>query len=244
MGTSGNRFVLDPGPVESEGAPAAMARLFVAQIGSEQVAAQFGVEDAPIIAMPGEMTEGLEGPIVLEHRGRRLLKMARWGFPRPQRAGLSRADGEPDIVGLVADLTNPMWDTLVVDPRYRCLIPLTHFANPAGASGSKTRSWFAVKIEPLVAWAGFCRNLPETGPVFAGMTMSANDAVMPYNDRMPVLLGQDDYARWLHGSIADVIGFQFGAAMASDRIEITHTDDRWRSGSVPEFAALSQRALL
>jgi hypothetical protein len=43
-----------------------------------------------------------------------------------------------------------MWDTLVVDPRYRCLIPVTHFSNLAGAQGSETRSWFSVKDEPLV----------------------------------------------------------------------------------------------
>lgn len=221
-----------------------MARLFVAQIGSQQIADQFGAENAPIISMPSEMTEGLEGPIVIESHGRRLLKVATWGFPRPLRAGLSRPDGEPDIIGLVADLTNPMWDTLVVDPRYRCLIPLTHFANPAGTQGSKTRSWFSVKDEPLVVWAGFCRNLPDVGPVFAGMTMPANDAVMPYNDRMPVLLGQHEYERWLHGSISDVIEFQFRPPIAVDRMTVTHTEDRWRSGAVPEFLAMAQGVLI
>lgn len=221
-----------------------MARLFVAQIGSQQTADQFGVENAPIISMPSEMTEGLEGPIVIESHGRRLLKVARWGFPRPLRAGLSRPNGEPDIIGLVADLTNPMWDTLVVDLRYRCLIPLTHFANPAGTQGSKTRSWFSVKDEPLVAWAGFCRNLPDVGPVFAGMTMAANDAVMPYNDRMPALLGQHEYERWLHGAISDVIEFQFRPPIAADRMNVIHTDDRWRSGAVPEFLAMAQGVLI
>lgn len=220
-----------------------MARLFVAQIGSQQIAEQFGVENAPIISMPAEMTEGLEGPIVIENGGRRLLKVAQWGFPRRTREGALRGD-EPGIIGLVADLTNPMWDTLVVEPRYRCLIPLTHFANPSGDQGARTRSWFSVKDEPLVAWAGFCRNLPEVGPVFAGMTMAANDTVMPYNDRMPLLLARGDYERWLHGSIGDVIEFQFRPPMPADRIEVIHTDDRWWSGEVPEFAARSQKVLL
>jgi putative SOS response-associated peptidase YedK len=218
-----------------------MARLFVAQIGSQQIAEQFGVEDAPIISMPAEMTESLEGPIVIENGGRRLLKVAQWGFPRRTREGAIRGD-EPGIIGLVADLTNPMWD-MVVEPRYRCLIPLTHFANPAGDQGSKTRSWFSVKDQPLVAWAGFCRNLPDVGPVFAGMTTAANDAVMPHNDRMPVLLGRGEYERWLHGSIGDVIEFQFRPPMPADRIEVMHTEDRWRSGEVPDFAARSQKAL-
>ena len=220
-----------------------MARLFVAQIGSEQIAEQFGVENAPIISMPSEMTEGLEGPIVLENGGRRLLKVAQWGFPRRTREGAIRGE-EPGIIGLVADLTNPMWDTLVVDPRYRCLIPLTHFANPAGEAGAKTRSWFSVKDEPLVAWAGFCRNMPDVGPVFAGMTTTANDAVMPYNDRMPVLLGQDEYARWLHGSISDVIELQFRPPLGANRIEVNHTNDRWRNGRVPDFVAAGQVAFL
>jgi putative SOS response-associated peptidase YedK len=220
-----------------------VARLFVAQVGSQQIAEQFGVEDAPIISMPTEMTEGLEGPIVIENGGRRLLKVAQWGFPRRTLKAAIRGE-EPGIIGLVADLTNPMWDTLVVDPRYRCLIPLTHFANPAGEPGSKTRSWFTVKDEPLVAWAGFCRNLPDVGPVFAGMTMTASDVVMPYNDRMPALLGRGEYERWLNGSISDVIEFQFRAPLAADQIEVIHSEDRWRSGDVPEFIAAGQIALL
>lgn len=220
-----------------------MARLFVAQVGSPKIAEQFGVENAPIISMPSDMTEGMDGPIVIENNGWRLLKLARWGFPR--RTLRAAIDGEePGIIGLVADLTNRMWDTLVVEPRYRCLIPLTHFAAPAGEAGSKTRSWFSLKGEPLVAWAGFCRNLPDVGPVFAGMTMTASDAVMPYNDRMPVLLGRDEYSRWLHGSIGDVIEFQFRAPMAADRIEVFHSEDRWRSGGVPDFTALAQETLL
>ncbi|WP_246642862.1 hypothetical protein [Rhizobium laguerreae] len=61
----------------------------------------------------------------------RLLKSIPWGFPRQTRD--MRREGEPPgRIGLVADLTNPLWDRIVVDPRYRCLIPLTHFANIRG----------------------------------------------------------------------------------------------------------------
>lgn len=81
-----------------------------------------------------------------------------------------------------------MWDQLVVDPRYRCLIALTHFGNPDGVPGAKTRTWFSVEGQPILAWAGFCRNTPEHGPVYAGMTMEANAAIPPTNDRMSVLI--------------------------------------------------------
>src|SRR3546814_5634939 len=75
-----------------------------------------------------------------------------------------------------------MWETLVVESRYRCLIPLTHFANPNGTPGGKTRTWFSLEGQPIVAWAGFCKNTAEFGPVYAGMTMEANGAAMPRSD--------------------------------------------------------------
>jgi len=221
-----------------------MSRLFTAKTGSPKIAAQFGVADAPIVPMPNEMVEGDEGIIVIERNGRREFKMAQWGFPRRTRE--SRLSGEaPGIIGLVADLTNPMWEHVVVEPVARCLIPLTHFANPAGEKGMKTRSWFSLKDQPILAWAGFWNETETYGPVFAGMTMTANDAVMPFNDRMPVLLAPDEYSRWLHGGIEDVIGFQFiRPPPAAARVDVLHTDDLWRSGKVPDFAARSQMALL
>ena len=62
-----------------------------------------------------------------------------------------------------ADLTNPMWDKMVPDPRYRCLIPVTAFAQPEGPSGRMTRTWFRVRDWPVFAWAGFCRRTEEWG---------------------------------------------------------------------------------
>lgn len=96
-----------------------------------------------------------------------------------------RREGEPpNRIGLVADLANPLWERIVVDPRYRCLIPLTYFANSDGVKGAKTRSWFSSNRQPLMAWAGFAKNTPDFGPVFAGMTMTANEKIRPFNDRM------------------------------------------------------------
>lgn len=220
-----------------------MSRLFTAQVGSTDIAVQFGVADAPIVPVPSEMVEGDQGLIVIEQDGRRQFKTAQWGFPRRTRE--SREQGAaPDIIGLVADLTNPMWEYVVVEPAARCVIPLTHFANPAGEKGTKTRSWFSLNDQPIAAWAGFWNETETYGPVFAGMTMAANDAVMPFNDRMPVLLAPKEYARWLSGSIEDVITFQFRPPVAAGRMKAFHSEDLWRSGKVPDFAAKSQMALL
>jgi putative SOS response-associated peptidase YedK len=219
-----------------------MSRLYAVTSSAREVAAHFNAEAPEDLKVPTETVEALPGLVVFERGGRRHLRLMDWGFPRLTKEMRER-DDLPGRIGLVADLTNPLWDELVVDPKYRCLIPLTHFANPNGDPGAKTRSWFSVDRQPLVAWAGFCRNVPDYGPVYAGMTMTANEAVEPYNDRMPVLLDPHDYDRWLHGSIEDVIAFQFRAPLAAERMKVLHSADLWRSGKLP-VAMQPQLALL
>ena len=211
-----------------------MSRLHAVMATVEELARHFDAEPSDALAPPYEVIEGDPSLIVIESPRRRMLKRATWGFPRLTREMRERGD-PPGRIGLVADLTNPMWDKLALDARYRCLIPLTHFANPDGPAGERTRTWFSVKDQPIACWAGFCRNTHESGPVYAGMTMDANAAV-PTNDRMPVLLHPSEYELWLHGSIADVIQFQFRAPFEAWRMEVAQTDDRWRSGKLPPMA--------
>lgn len=203
-----------------------------------QVARTLGVETVPDgLVVPPQVVESDQGVVVFERDGRRLMRNMRWGFPR-----VARGIDEPGIIGLVADLTNPLWKGVVVDPRYRCIIPITHFRNPDGEAGRKTRTWFSVDDQPVMAWAGFCRNIPDVGPVHGGMTMEANAAIPPTNDRMPVLIEYDEVGRWLHGSIQDVIQFQFRKPIDPARMTVVRTDDRWRSGEPPPAA--TQPALL
>lgn len=209
-----------------------MSRLHSLRASIETVAAQFSTGAPGPIALPSDTTEGRNGLVLYETGGQRRLRLMRWGFPRRIR-DLKLQAKEPEIIGLVADLTNPMWEQMVVEPRYRCIVPITHFANPDGDPGAKTRTWFRIKDQPVMAWAGFCRNIPDIGPCYAGMTMDANSAILPYNDRMPVLLEPGEIDRWLHGSIQDVIQFQFRAPVAPERMEILHSDDAWQSGAPP-----------
>lgn len=131
-----------------------MARLYKVEASAEEIGAHFAAEIPAPIDVPFETIEGAPGLVVLEAHGRRVLKVLPWGFPRLRREMRDRGD-PPSRIGLVADLTNPLWEELVADPRYRCLVPITHFANPAGRAGEKTRTWFALRGAPLMAWAGF-----------------------------------------------------------------------------------------
>lgn len=210
-----------------------MSRLHIFASTLDEIARQFDAQLPDTIELPTETTEGAGGMAIIEHKGRRFLKAMDWGFPRFTRE--SRSGEElPGRIGLVADLTNRMWEQMVVDPRYRCIIPISHFANPDGVAGGKTRTWFSVKGQPVMAWAGFCRNIPDYGPVYAGMTMTANSAVMPTNDRMPVLLDRHECERWFRGSIQDVIAFQFRDPFGESRMDVERTEDLWRSGALPK----------
>ncbi len=214
-----------------------MSRLHTILASVTEVAAHFGVDPVPPVEHAAETVEGSRGLVVRESQGQRVLQTMTWGFPRQTQE--MRDQGEPVArIGLVADLTNPLWERTVVDPRYRCLIVLTHFANPDGPQGERTRTWYSLADGPIMSWAGFCRNTPEFGPVYAGMTMTANEAVAPTNDRMPVLLDSDEWDAWLHGSVRDVIGFQFREPVSAERMVVTRTDDFWRSGGLPRQADL------
>ncbi|WP_246171498.1 hypothetical protein [Sphingobium limneticum] len=104
-----------------------------------EIAAHFGIDPVRDVHIPDETVEGLPGLIIFEKGSRRILKSVTWGFPRVTREMRERGE-DPGRVGMVADLTNPMWERIVVEPRYRCLIVLTHFANPDGNEGGKTRT--------------------------------------------------------------------------------------------------------
>ena len=49
----------------------------------------------------------------------------------------------------------------------------------------------------------------DWGLVYVGLTMDGNDAALPLNPRMPVIVLPGDYDEWLDGSIDDVMDFQF-----------------------------------
>ncbi|WP_380879523.1 DUF159 family protein [Sphingomonas sp. DBB INV C78] len=210
-----------------------MSNLYTLRANGLQLATHFDLEFEAGLAVPEETTPETQGLVVLENEGRRVLRSMRWGFPRPTLEGAIRGE-EPKPVNLVANLMSRMWEDLVVEPRYRCLIPLTEFAEPDGEKGKMTRTWFRLKGEPIFAWAGFCRRSEQWGPVFAGMTTGSNSMVMGFNERMPVLLMPGDYDRWLHGTIADVIDFQFHRPLPSKRLDVELTADRWKSGKGPK----------
>lgn len=212
-----------------------MCNLYQLRKSAAEVAAHFGV-DTPVQSNAGEeVYPGYPGMVVREEPGARVLQSMIWGFPLRLK-GMSPT-AKPKPVNNIADLTKPMWVGLARKPEWRCLIPLTGFAEAEGAKGSKTRTWFSVKDTPIFAWAGLWRDSAEWGPVYSGVMTDCNEAIRPVHDRMPVLLHRDDHDRWLHGSFDDILGFQ-ARCFPDDLIVIERTDEPWvkRKGAAQQAA--------
>lgn len=128
-----------------------------------------------------------------------------------------------------------MWIGFACTPERRCLIPLTGFAEAEGPKGSKTRTWFGVKDQPIFAWAGLWRPSAEWGDVYSCVMTGCNEAIRPVYDRMPVLIEPHEYDQWLHGTLDDALAFQ-NRCFPDELIMMDRTTELWAKRP-PAFTA-------
>ncbi len=207
-----------------------MCNLYSVRKSLDEVAAHFGVRTPVLSNAPEEIYPGTPGVVVREQDGERVMQSMTWGFPL--RLKTMSPTAKPKPVNNIADLQKPMWKGLAAKPQWRCLIPLTGFAEAEGAKGSMTRTWFSVKDKPVFAWAGLWRVSDEWGPVYSGVMTDCNEAIRPVHDRMPVLLMPDEYDRWLNGAFDDAVAFQ-ERCFPDELIEMARTSESWRKAPGP-----------
>jgi putative SOS response-associated peptidase YedK len=201
-----------------------MCNLYTVRASAAEVAAHFGVSEQLASNASQDVYPATPGLVVREDQGRRILQSMAWGFPLRLKSMSPTA--KPKAVNNIADLTKPMWKGLAAKPQWRCLIPLTHFAEAEGPKGAKTRTWFSIKDQPIFAWAGLWRLSDEWGSVYSGVMTDCNKAIRPIHDRMPVLLHVGEYDQWLHGNFHDTVAFQT-RCFPDDLIEIERTSEFW-----------------
>src|SRR5215469_15402089 len=90
--------------------------------------------------------------------------------------------------------------------RRRCLIPANGFYEWKRSGKSKQPFHFGMKDDSLFAFAGIWdRWRTPPGPVIescAILTTSPNELLKDVHDRMPVILGAENYERWLSVSVS------------------------------------------
>jgi putative SOS response-associated peptidase YedK len=201
-----------------------VCNLYTTRVSAAEVATHFGVSVPSAFNAPEETYPGYPGIVVREDGGHRVLQSMVWGFPL--RLKDMKPESKPKPVNNCADVRKPMWIGLARKPEWRCLIPLTGFAEAEGAKGSKTRTWLSVKDQPIFAWGGLWRDSAEWGPVYTGVMTDCNEAIRPIHNRMPVLLQPDEYDTWLRGSFEDVVALQ-ERCFPDDLIQIDRTPELW-----------------
>lgn len=201
-----------------------MCNLYTVRKSADEVARHFGVANPLQTNAPEEVYPSTPGMVVIEAEGNRELRSMTWGFPL--RLKDMKPEAKPKPVNNIADLKKGMWVGLAKKPQWRCVIPVTAFAEAEGPKGKMTRTWFNLRDEPIFGWGGLWRVSDEWGPVYSGAMTDANEAVAPAHNRMPVLLHRDEYDKWLNGSFDDLLAFQ-QRVFPSDKIEMERTSELW-----------------
>jgi len=208
-----------------------MCNLYDVAMDWAEIADFFGVAKPPPSNTASDIYPGYPSMVLHEVAGERVLQSMVWGFPLPQLSKKTGKPIKPKPVNNIANLDSPMWRGIKGKPEHRCLIPLNRFAEAEGPEGGKTRTWITIVDQPIAVWAGMWRPSQEWGPVFSGMMRPANEAVSQVHDRMPVLLFRDDWDRWLHGTVDDVLALR-DRPFPDELIRFDRTSEPWAARRV------------
>lgn len=206
------------------------------------IALAFGLASPPDVHARYNIAPMTEVPIVrVNADGQRELVRMRWGL-------VPRWAKDPSIG---ARMINARGETVAEKPsfqmpfrRHRCLLPADGFyewrAPPsqggAGETARKQPQHIGMADGSLFGLAGlYERWMSEGGDVLDTCTIvttAANELIAPIHDRMPLIVGRDQYTRWLdpaNADVGDLIVPYPAAAMAcypvSHRVNSVRNDD-------------------
>lgn len=173
-----------------------MCNLYRMTRNASEVAAWFdAVEAAEGANFAGEVYPGYPGLVVAEGQVRAMT----WGFPLVLTGKQGQKLKPKPVNNARADKLGTFFWRHSFKSR-RCLIPLTAWAEAQGTKGRMTRTWLSLPDTPIFAAAGVWRQSDEWGACYSMvMTASEGTDAASVHERMPVLLAQDDHARWLGG---------------------------------------------
>ncbi|MFQ5994388.1 MAG: SOS response-associated peptidase [Acidiferrobacterales bacterium] len=117
-----------------------------------------------------------------------------------------------------AKMINARAETLTERPFFRsafaqrrCLVPADGFYEWKKVTGKKQPYSIRTKNEKPIAFAGLWERWRDRSRVIescAIITTDANELIQSLHDRMPVILDEQDYARWLDCSLDDPVALQ------------------------------------
>lgn len=182
---------------------------YVLEAQKEEIEETFGVGSRSEVmfqpnynAMPGSVM-----PVVILENGQREIKSMEWG--------------------LKEEAANTIWEELKVEDLKRskdwdeslekkaCIIPASGFYKWKDTVKDPLPFYLRVISEDVTGFAGLYSSfVDENGRKinsFAILTMPSNALVEPLDERMPVVLGRNEYETWLNGNARSLIDRGFNA---------------------------------
>ena len=166
------------------------------------IKAKFKVAAVPDFAANPDLRPTDTAPVVRRARGseQREIALLRWGlvslWAKELKFGVRCINARAETLG-----STPAFR--LAYRKRRCLVPVNAFFEWSGLPGQKTKWRICKKDEPLFALAGLWEwwKDPATDrgiETYTVVTTRANDLLSPLHDRMPVVIHERDYDRWLN----------------------------------------------
>jgi putative SOS response-associated peptidase YedK len=203
----------------SELETATICNLYRLRAANAEIAKVFGAEVPREANFAEEVYPGYPGLVTVHDQAR----IMHWGFP----VILTGRQGQklrPKPVTNARDdkLHTPFWRSSF--ERRRCLIPVSQWAEPEGEERHMTRTWYALPGGEPFAVAGLWRPTDLWGKCYSMVMVPSCEQMAAVHDRMPVLLRQSDWAKWLDGSPHSA--FELCRTWHGE-LAVERTDERW-----------------
>src|SRR5260221_7842532 len=114
-----------------------MCNLYKLKHSSGEVAGLFQAQVDPGMNVAEEVYPGYPGLVIVEGRARSMT----WGFPLVLKGKKGQPLKPKPVNNARFDKLGAFWRRWSDDPRYRCLIPASAYAEAVGTPGSKTKTW-------------------------------------------------------------------------------------------------------
>ena len=170
------------------------------------IKAKFSVPTVPQFAPNPDLRPTNSAPIVrLDADGERECALARWGlvptWAKELKFGNRCINARSETVAKLPAFRSAF-------RKRRCLVPVNAFFEWSGDKGQRIKWRLSVRDEPLFALAGLWEwwRDPATADAdgvetYTIITCAANAAIAPLHDRMPVIVREADFARWLDAAV-------------------------------------------
>lgn len=177
-----------------------MSDRYVLHASKEKIEQTFGVSSKRKDHFKSDynITPGTLRPIIIRNQGKRQHRQAQWGLIRP--GAEEERSGKKAFALAAEEVRGDKWLEECVQQR-RCLVPANGFYKWKTSKKKQTPFYIRLLSNQLMAFGGIysvwkSKNGREVYS-FALLTTRANTLVEPVDDRMPVIIGKQNYEPWL-----------------------------------------------